>query len=85
MGYLVPCIMFVWISGSLWVKGRTSRELKEHGFVPWARGWYWKSTWRLLPESEQKIYGKHRRRQWLLILCVAVIFVLATFVIDLLT
>ena len=80
MGYVVLCIMVVWVATSLWLTYRTGRELTEQGFKPWAKGWYWKSMFRLLPEPEQKIYGKHNRRHWLLIFCVVLVFVFITLV-----
>jgi hypothetical protein len=72
--------MVGWVATSLWLTYRTGRELTEQGFKPWAKGWYWKSMWRLLPEPEQKIYGRHNRRQWLLIFCVVLVFVVITLV-----
>jgi hypothetical protein len=74
VGHLVLYIMVAWVTTSLWITYRTGRELADQGFKPWARGWYWKSLWRLLPEPEQKIYGSHNRRQGLLIACVVLVF-----------
>jgi hypothetical protein len=80
VGYVVLVIMLAWVTTSLWLSYRTGRELTEQGFKPWAKGWYWKSMWRLLPETEQKIYGRHNRRQGLLVFCIVLVFVFITLV-----
>jgi hypothetical protein len=80
VGYVVLFILVAWVTTSLWLTYRTGRELSDQGFKPWAKGWYWKNMWRHMPEPEQKIYGRHNGRQWLLICCVVLVFVLITLV-----
>jgi len=68
MGYVILGVWVYWLVGSILLSRKASRQLEQIGIKPWASGWHFKATWRLLPKPEQAIYGQFFKRQMLLVL-----------------
>jgi hypothetical protein len=82
MGYLILGVCLYWFIGSIVLSRRTSRQLEQLGIKPWASGWHFKSTWRLLPKPEQAIYGQFFKRQMVLFLSGFVFLVCAILLLE---
>ena len=80
MSFVIFGVCLYWLIGSIVLGRKANRQLHELGVKPWARGWHFKWTFRLLPKPEQAVYDRLFKRQWLLMLSGAAFIVLAILV-----